>query len=111
MSETTSPPGAELEPAVTAERRGHVLLMGLNRPAKRNAFNLAMIDQLAAAYHRLESDEDVRCGHGHDRGNPGAQGGPARHPAAKSSTQWHGMLWRFTPREHEIRLAFRTRRG
>src|SRR5207247_5539472 len=47
---------------VTDERRGHVLLMGLNRPAKRNAFNLAMIDQLAAAYHRLESDEDVRCG-------------------------------------------------
>ena len=35
---------------MTVERRGHVLLMGLNRPAKRNAFNLAMIDQLAAAY-------------------------------------------------------------
>ena len=62
MSETTSPPGTELETAVTVERRGHVLLMGLNRPAKRNAFNLAMLDQLAAAYHRLESDEDVRCG-------------------------------------------------
>ena len=46
MSETTSRPDAELETAVTVERRGHVLLMGLNRPAKRNAFNLAMIDQL-----------------------------------------------------------------
>src|SRR6059058_3141597 len=46
LSETTSPAETELETAVTVERRGHVLLMGLNRPAKRNAFNLAMIDQL-----------------------------------------------------------------
>src|SRR3989454_3083070 len=36
--------------------------MGLNRPAKRNAFNLAMIVQLAAAYHELEADDDLRCG-------------------------------------------------
>jgi enoyl-CoA hydratase/carnithine racemase len=50
------------ETAVTVERRGHVLLMGLNRPAKRNAFNVAMIDQLAAAYHQLETDDEVRCG-------------------------------------------------
>ena len=50
------------ETAVTVERRGHVLLMGLNRPAKRNAFNLAMLDQLAAAYHDLEADADIRCG-------------------------------------------------
>src|SRR5256714_13851469 len=48
--------------AVTVERRGHVLLMGLNRPDKRNAFNLAMIDQLAAAYYELEADDDLRCG-------------------------------------------------
>ena len=34
------------ETAVTVERRGHVLLMGLNRPEKRNAFNVALIDQL-----------------------------------------------------------------
>jgi enoyl-CoA hydratase len=50
------------ETAVTVERRGHVLLMGLNRPKKRNAFNLAMIDQLAAAYYELENDDDIRCG-------------------------------------------------
>src|SRR3954452_14327865 len=62
VSETTSRPDAELETAVTVERRGHVLLMGLNRPAKRNAFNLEMIDQLAAAYYELENDEDPRCG-------------------------------------------------
>ena len=48
--------------AVTVERDGHVLLMGLNRPDKRNAFNLAMIDQLAAAYRELENDDELRCG-------------------------------------------------
>jgi enoyl-CoA hydratase len=47
---------------VTVERCGHVLLMGLNRPAKRNAFNLAMLEQLAAAYYELETDDDLRCG-------------------------------------------------
>src|SRR5271170_2501953 len=50
------------ETAVTVERRGHVLLIGLNRPDKRNAFNLTLIDQLAVAYHELEQDEELRCG-------------------------------------------------
>jgi enoyl-CoA hydratase/carnithine racemase len=50
------------ETAVTLERRGHVLLIGLNRPEKRNAFNLALIDQLAAAYDELENDDAIRCG-------------------------------------------------
>jgi enoyl-CoA hydratase len=50
------------ETAVTVQRRGHVLLIGLNRPEKRNAFNLALIDQLAVAYHELEEDEELRCG-------------------------------------------------
>jgi enoyl-CoA hydratase len=48
--------------AVTIEPRGHVLVMGLNRPEKRNAFDLAMIDELSAAYHRLEADDEIRCG-------------------------------------------------
>jgi enoyl-CoA hydratase len=50
------------ELAVKVERQGPILLMGLNRPAKRNAFNVAMIDQLAAAYHDLETDDELRCG-------------------------------------------------
>src|SRR5271166_1449506 len=61
MSEQGST-ATEQETAVTVERRGHVLLMGLNRPEKRNAFNLTMIDQLAAAYHQLEADDELRCG-------------------------------------------------
>jgi enoyl-CoA hydratase len=47
---------------LTIERRGHLLLMGINRPDKRNSFNLAVIDQLAAAYHEVETDDDIRCG-------------------------------------------------
>ena len=62
MTESSSAVETTHETAVTVERRGHVLLMGLNRPAKRNAFNLAMLDQLAAAYHDLEADDDIRCG-------------------------------------------------
>ncbi|MFJ9870988.1 crotonase/enoyl-CoA hydratase family protein [Streptomyces sp. NPDC101165] len=49
-------------PAVTVERNGHVLLMGLNRPAKRNAFTRQMISELAVAYGLLESDDELWCG-------------------------------------------------
>lgn len=47
---------------VTVERKGHVLLMGLNRPAKRNAFTRDMLSELAAAYGLLETDDDLWCG-------------------------------------------------
>jgi enoyl-CoA hydratase len=47
---------------VTVERDGHVLLMGLNRPAKRNAFTQAMLAELSRAYALLESDDDLRAG-------------------------------------------------
>ena len=47
---------------VTLERDGHVLVMGLNRPEKRNAFNVAMLADLSRAYALLESDETLRAG-------------------------------------------------
>ena len=53
---------ADDEPAVTVEKRGHLLLIGPNRPKKYNAFNLDLIDQLARAYYRVENDPDIRCG-------------------------------------------------
>jgi enoyl-CoA hydratase/carnithine racemase len=49
------------EATLTLETRGHVLLAGLNRPAKRNAFNLQMLRELSAAYTRLEDDPALRC--------------------------------------------------
>jgi enoyl-CoA hydratase/carnithine racemase len=59
---STEASSAAQEAPVTLERRGQVLLIGMNRPEKRNAFNLAMIDQLSRAYHLLETDECLRCG-------------------------------------------------
>ncbi|MDF0529560.1 crotonase/enoyl-CoA hydratase family protein [Tsukamurella sp. 8F] len=47
---------------ITLERDGHVLLIGLNRPDKRNAFDLAMLGELSEAYALLEEDGDLRCG-------------------------------------------------
>jgi enoyl-CoA hydratase len=47
---------------VTIERDGHVLLMGLNRPEKRNAFNRAMLSDLSLAYGELDRDPELRCG-------------------------------------------------
>jgi enoyl-CoA hydratase len=47
---------------VSRERRGHVLLMGLDRAAKRNAFDLALWDDLCRAYGELERDPELRAG-------------------------------------------------
>jgi enoyl-CoA hydratase/carnithine racemase len=47
---------------VTVERRGHVLLIGLDRVDKRNAADHAMLEQLSAAYGELEREPDLRCG-------------------------------------------------
>jgi enoyl-CoA hydratase/carnithine racemase len=59
-----------LEPKVTHEQRGHVLLVGLNRPRKKNAFDLEMLRELSAAFTKLEADDALRVGvvfaHGSD---------------------------------------------
>lgn len=47
---------------VQVQRQGHVLLIGLNRPDKLNAFDPEMIRELAAAYTLLANDKELRCG-------------------------------------------------
>lgn len=47
---------------ITTERKEHVFLIGLNRPAKMNAFNLQMLREFAEAYTALQEDEDLWCG-------------------------------------------------
>lgn len=47
---------------VTVERDGAVLLIGVNRPEKRNAFDLATITALAEAYQQLGDDDSLRVG-------------------------------------------------
>lgn len=46
---------------ITLERCGRVLLIGLNRVAKRNAFDPPMFHELARAYGSYESDPDLWC--------------------------------------------------
>jgi enoyl-CoA hydratase len=47
---------------ITVERNGHVLEMGINRPSKRNAFDLKTIAELAEAYTLLGDDPELRAG-------------------------------------------------
>jgi enoyl-CoA hydratase len=47
---------------VTVERDGHVLLMGVNRPEKRNAWDLTTIAELSKAYELLGQDPELRAG-------------------------------------------------
>jgi enoyl-CoA hydratase len=47
---------------LTVEARDHVLFMGLNRPAKYNAFDLDLYHSLSLAYGELERNRDLRCG-------------------------------------------------
>jgi enoyl-CoA hydratase len=49
-------------PSITTEQRGPLWLMGLNRAAKRNAFDPAMFFELAEAYGELERNRALRCG-------------------------------------------------
>ena len=49
------------ESKISIEQRGQILLIGLNRPAKRNAFDRQMLNELAAAFAELEANEEVRC--------------------------------------------------
>lgn len=45
---------------VSRELRGHVMLIGLDRPAKRNAFDLSMLDALSLAYGEFEREPLAR---------------------------------------------------
>ena len=45
---------------VSLERRGHVLLIGLDRVAKRNAFDLDLLNALSLAYGEFEADSQAR---------------------------------------------------
>lgn len=47
---------------VSVERDGHVLMIGLNRPEKRNAVTLEMLAELSRAYALLEADDSLRAG-------------------------------------------------
>ena len=51
-----------MTPRITVERDGHVLLIGFNRPEKRNAADFRLLQDLALAYGELERDPELRAG-------------------------------------------------
>ncbi|MFQ5416186.1 MAG: crotonase/enoyl-CoA hydratase family protein [Myxococcota bacterium] len=48
------------EPALLADRDGHVLTVTINRPAKKNAVNAEVLCGLRDAWHRLDDEDDLR---------------------------------------------------
>lgn len=50
------------ESKLTVERRGHLLLMGFNRAAKRNAMDVDVYTELALAYGELHRNPELRVG-------------------------------------------------
>ena len=54
---------------ITLEDRGHVRLIGLNRPEKRNAITFDMLGVLAQAYTDLADAPHIRCGVLHAHGS------------------------------------------
>jgi enoyl-CoA hydratase len=59
LMETAIPPA---EGTITTERRGPLLLIGINRPAKRNGFTPRMFRELAEAYTLLDDEPALRVG-------------------------------------------------
>jgi enoyl-CoA hydratase len=59
------PPDVTSHPAegrIVVEARGALLLIGIDRPAKRNGFTPAMLSALAEAYTRLDHTPELRVG-------------------------------------------------
>lgn len=50
------------EKKLIVEEKDHVLMIGLNRSEKRNAFDLEMYQELSLAYGELNQNPDLRCG-------------------------------------------------
>ena len=60
---TTAPdPGVadEREPECLVEKRGHILLITLNRPHARNALSTEMMDIMVQAWDQVDSDPEIR---------------------------------------------------
>ena len=65
----TPHPTPDTEGRIDTAVRGHVLLVGINRPAKRNGFTAKMFRELAEAYTRLDDDPELHVGVLHAAGD------------------------------------------
>ena len=62
-------PNPPPEGTIGTERRGDLLLIGIDRPAKRNGFTPRMFRELAQAYTLLDDDPSLRVGVLHAHGD------------------------------------------
>jgi len=56
-----SPPGPAKPGNILVERRGSVLLIGIDRPEAQNRFDAPMLIGLGKAYHRLDHEDELRA--------------------------------------------------
>lgn len=61
-SQAPDVPAPPSEGTISTERRGRLLLIGINRPAKYNGFSPRMFKELAEAYTLLDDDRALRVG-------------------------------------------------
>jgi len=47
---------------ITTEQRGHLFLIGLNRPEKMNAADEQLLHELSLAYGELDRNKELRVG-------------------------------------------------
>nr|XP_054922815.1 uncharacterized protein LOC126523684 isoform X4 [Dermacentor andersoni] len=108
---------------VVCDKQGRILLVGLNRPEKRNCINVAAAQQLLEAFHEFDHDDsvDVAVLHGKvrsgdkeangRRGVPLMAGGSARLPALIGLSRALDLVLTGRPisakEAHEIGLANR----
>jgi enoyl-CoA hydratase len=52
----------DTEGTIRVERKGHVQLMGIDRPKKLNGFSQRMVMELNEAYDAMERNPEVRVG-------------------------------------------------
>ncbi|MBV7452865.1 crotonase/enoyl-CoA hydratase family protein [Acidovorax sp. sif1233] len=62
MTSSITPTTPPAEGCIDTQVLGHILLIGINRPAKRNGWTPPMFRQLAEAYTRLDDDPELRVG-------------------------------------------------
>ncbi|HZI10767.1 MAG TPA: crotonase/enoyl-CoA hydratase family protein [Myxococcus sp.] len=60
---------SQTDPRITLEVRGHIGIIGINRPEKRNAFDRDMLRAFAQAMTDADRNPDVRCMVVHAVGN------------------------------------------
>ena len=58
MAEDASNPDGR----ITVEKRGNLMLIGIDRPHKLNGFTPKMLGEIGDAYTQMEQDDDVWCG-------------------------------------------------